>query len=110
MVVTWPSPAITSDLVTKVPRIRPDPVRGRSIPWRAGCFGSNWAGGSYDPETGIAYLFSRTEVHLLTLDPDPDRSGMYFVLASGRSVSVQGLPLVNPPGAESPWFWLICKA
>ena len=59
--------------------------------------GSNWAGGSYDPETGIAYLFSRTEVRLLTLDSDPDRSDMDYILTSGRTVTVQGLPLVNPP-------------
>jgi quinoprotein glucose dehydrogenase len=59
--------------------------------------GSNWAGGSYDPETGIAYVFSRTEVRLLTLDSEPDRSDMDYILSSGRTVRVQGLPLVNPP-------------
>jgi quinoprotein glucose dehydrogenase len=59
--------------------------------------GANWAGGSLDPETGIAYVFSRTEVRLLTLGSDPERSDMDYVLTSSRSIDVQGLPVVDPP-------------
>ena len=59
--------------------------------------GSNWAGGSYDPETNYFYGFSRTEVRLLGLTPSPDLPEMDYVLGTGRSVDVQGLPIVKPP-------------
>ena len=41
--------------------------------------GAQWPGGSYDPETGILYIFSRTLVRLLALVNDPDRSDMDFI-------------------------------
>ena len=40
--------------------------------------GSNWAGGSYDPETNYFYGFSRTEVRLLGLTPSPDLPEMDY--------------------------------
>ena len=70
--------------------------------------GANWQGGSYDPETGILYVFSNTSPSAIGLIKDAERSDMDFIrgvapnpdpeaggLAGG--LSVQGLPLIKPP-------------
>jgi quinoprotein glucose dehydrogenase len=66
--------------------------------------GTNWPGGSVDPETGIFYQYSFTQVVSLGLVNDPERSDMDFirgnpagVAARDRSLSIRGLPLVKPP-------------
>ena len=76
--------------------------------------GANWPGGSYDPETGILYVYSNTLTRLLVLGNDPKRSDMDFINTSGGgdtggggafpgcnlmpcAITVQGLPLVRPP-------------
>lgn len=78
--------------------------------------GANWQGGALDPETGLLYVFSNTEIGPIGLVQDPRRSDMRYVEGmapprgaatseapgagggdSGRSLSVQGLPLVKPP-------------
>ena len=66
--------------------------------------GINWPGGSVDPETGIYYQYSKTELTSLGLINDPDRSNMDFIRGrpegvSGRdaALNVEGLPLVKPP-------------
>jgi quinoprotein glucose dehydrogenase len=66
--------------------------------------GTNWPGGSVDPETGIFYQYSATTVASLGLVNDPERSDMDFirgnpagVAPSLRSLNIRGLPLVKPP-------------
>ncbi|MEW6322705.1 MAG: PQQ-binding-like beta-propeller repeat protein [Acidobacteriota bacterium] len=67
--------------------------------------GPNWPGGSYDPETGMLYVYSHTLTRVLSLVNDPKRSDMHFINGggpseeggTGGSLSVQGLPLVKPP-------------
>src|SRR6266849_4963281 len=87
--------------------------------------GTVWAGGSYDPETHIAYLYSRRVIGSLGLvpPPSPSVSDMNYVQGSavagvrstggagadgaapaaapaedgGRVLAVQGLPLAKPP-------------
>jgi quinoprotein glucose dehydrogenase len=75
--------------------------------------GTNWAGGSYDPETHIAYLPSQRTISSLGLIPgDPSRTDMMFMQGSaavrgggggggaeggGPGLTIQGLPLVKPP-------------
>ena len=66
--------------------------------------GTNWPGGSIDPETGIAYLYSFSDVVSLGLVKDPERSDMDFVRGRAREISavdaalnVDGIPLVKPP-------------
>ncbi len=66
--------------------------------------GPNWPGGALDPETGIFYIYSKTQVTRLGLVNDPERSDMDFVMGRPEGVnaamagtSVQGLPLVKPP-------------
>jgi len=64
--------------------------------------GANWPGGSYDPETGIMYVFSNKLTRVITLVNDPERSDMDFINgATGRGfgggLTVEGLPIVKPP-------------
>ena len=72
--------------------------------------GANWAGGSYDPDTGLLYVQSSTAVSPLGLIPGGDVSDMTYIRgavgdpalglppADGRAVpTVQGLPMIKPP-------------
>ncbi len=76
--------------------------------------GTNWAGGSYDPETHIAYIPSQRALTSIGLVPgDPSKTDMAFMSGSaaprtgaarggggegaGFGLTVQGLPLVKPP-------------
>jgi quinoprotein glucose dehydrogenase len=74
--------------------------------------GTNWAGGSYDPETHIAYIPSQRSPTPIGLIPgDPKRTDMNYMSGSaaprtrgageaegpGLGVTVQGLPIVKPP-------------
>jgi quinoprotein glucose dehydrogenase len=65
--------------------------------------GPNWPGGSFDPETGMLYVYSHTLLRVLSMVNDPKRSDMHYISAggavdeSGGALSVQGLPLVKPP-------------
>jgi quinoprotein glucose dehydrogenase len=76
--------------------------------------GTNWPGGSYDPETHILYVFSQTEVAPFGLLPPsgPNPPDINYVqgnaapAAGGRGgrggggrggLTVQGMPLVKPP-------------
>ena len=66
--------------------------------------GANWPGGSVDPETGIFYQYSFTQVTSLGLLNDPERSDMNYirgnppgVSARDRALTIDGLPLIKPP-------------
>ncbi len=74
--------------------------------------GANWQGGAADPETGILYVSSGTQITPMALVNDPARSEQAFVNApqpsapppapgappSGpRVFGPQGLPMVKPP-------------
>jgi quinoprotein glucose dehydrogenase len=75
--------------------------------------GTNWAGGSYDPETHIAYIPSqRSPTPIGLIAGDPSRTDMTFMSGSaaprtgsgggggegaGPGLTVQGLPVVKPP-------------
>jgi quinoprotein glucose dehydrogenase len=75
--------------------------------------GTNWAGGSYDPETHIAYIPSQRSPTAIGLIPgDPKMTDMMFMAGSaaprpaagggtgeagGPGLTVQGLPLAKPP-------------
>ena len=59
--------------------------------------GANWPGGSYDPDTGIMYLYSHTLSRALGLVHDPERSTMDYVNGRGSRLSIRGLPLMKPP-------------
>ena len=66
--------------------------------------GTNWNGGSIDPETGIVYQYSYTSMVSLGLINDPERSEMNFIRgrapeipAAEAALNVDGIPLVKPP-------------
>ena len=65
--------------------------------------GTNWPGGSYDPETRILYVFSEGSVGILGLvPPEAGTSDMAYVVgtdpgAEGLPPTVEGLPIIKPP-------------
>jgi quinoprotein glucose dehydrogenase len=72
--------------------------------------GTEWPGGSYDPETHIAYIPSRRQMSSIGLIPPGDRSDMTYISGAARNpnptpgtpdtpppLTVQGLPLAKPP-------------
>ena len=72
------------------------------LPSQAG--GTNWPGGSLDPETGIAYLYSYTRVVSLGLVNDPERSDMNYIRGRARDIdaadaalNIDGIPIIKPP-------------
>jgi glucose dehydrogenase len=74
----------------------PDGTRGLlSLPSSTG--GSNWESSALDPETGILYVPSRTQLQVLSLSKNPD-SDIDFSQGFGvRVPRVQGLDIVKPP-------------
>ncbi len=76
-------------------------------PWAtlvASLSGSNWMGGSMDPETGIVYVGSGRSIIGVSLVPSGARSDVGYI--SGRApgaqgqLTVKGLPLVKPPYSQ----------
>lgn len=66
-----------------------------SLPSATG--GANWEGSAIDPETGIIYIPSRTDVAVLSVGKD-DSSDLAYSQAFGvRVPRVGGLPIVKPP-------------
>ena len=66
--------------------------------------GPNWPGGSFDPATGMLYIYSHTLVRVLSMVNDPKRSDMNYISDGGASeegagggLGVRGLPLIKPP-------------
>jgi quinoprotein glucose dehydrogenase len=70
--------------------------------------GTNWPGGSFDPETHIAYLPSQREIWNVGLVPgDPKRTDMAYMAGSvahnkdttefGIGFTIDGLPVEKPP-------------
>ncbi|MBZ5634074.1 MAG: PQQ-binding-like beta-propeller repeat protein [Acidobacteriia bacterium] len=63
--------------------------------------GSNWMGGSIDPETGVVYVGSSHGILGISLVPSGTRSDVGYI--SGRApgaqgqLTVKGLPLAKPP-------------
>src|SRR4029077_7105092 len=47
--------------------------------------GSNWPGGSYDPETHFAYVSSQTTVTAIGLVPGGTRSDMTYISGQARA-------------------------
>jgi quinoprotein glucose dehydrogenase len=79
--------------------------------------GTNWAGGSFDPETHIAYIPSQKSLTAIGLvPPQPGQSDMRYISGSaaprtgrgggrggegaGPGLTVEGLPLAKPPYAQ----------
>ena len=87
----------------------PGPLATLMLPAATG--GANWQGGSFDPETGMFYIFTNTAVEALGLVPGKERPGSPSDMAyvRGQTVNaenpkappvpttVQGLPMIKPP-------------
>lgn len=65
-----------------------------SLPGTLG--GSNWEGSAYDPETGMLYVPSRTDVAVLALVPGGDASTVDWIQGPARAPTVDGIPIVKP--------------
>ena len=68
--------------------------------------GSNWPGGSFDPDTKMIYVTASVGVNSMTICRYPEGSVMPHGICTGRdagafgglrNISVQGLPLLKPP-------------
>ena len=89
------------------PIFTPPVVSKAEGPWAtlvASLSGSNWYGGSFDPETGIMYVGSHRSILGIGLVPSGTRSDVGYI--SGRapgaqgSLTVEGLPLEKPPYSQ----------
>ncbi|HEY6341251.1 MAG TPA: PQQ-binding-like beta-propeller repeat protein [Bryobacteraceae bacterium] len=86
------------------PIFTPPVVSKAEGPWAtltSSLSGSNWMGGSIDPETGVVYVGSSHGIIGIGLVPSGTRSDVGYI--SGRAqgaqgvLTVEGLPLVKPP-------------
>ena len=59
--------------------------------------GANWEGSAVDPETGILYIPSRTNVALLSVAKDPNSDVDFSQSYGVRVPRIQGIPIVKPP-------------
>jgi quinoprotein glucose dehydrogenase len=68
--------------------------------------GSNWPGGSFDPETNMIFVTASVAVNSMTICRYAEGSAMPYGVCTGRdagafgglrNVNVQGLPLLKPP-------------
>ncbi len=66
-----------------------------SLPSATG--GANWEGAALDPETGLIYIPSRTDVAVLSVDNDPEADVAFSQAFGVRVPRVRGLPIVKPP-------------
>ena len=89
------------------PIFTPPVVSKAEGPWAtlvSSLSGSNWMGGSIDPETGIVYVGSGRGALGIGLVPSGTRSDVGYI--SGRApgaqgqLTVKGLPLLKPPYSQ----------
>jgi len=60
--------------------------------------GGNWEGGAFDPETGMLFVGSMTQIQPIALSPQPAGSGVaYGSGGGGGGPNVRGLPVIKPP-------------
>lgn len=66
--------------------------------------GANWPGGSYDPETHMLYVYSRSDIAALGLVPSPGPavSDMEYVSGTPNATPRSGGPMGAPPVPTNP--------
>ena len=63
--------------------------------------GTDWGGGSFDPETGLLYLNANSEPWIVTLVPtDPGTPYPYAITGYNRYVDQEDYPAIKPPWGE----------
>jgi quinoprotein glucose dehydrogenase len=76
--------------------VTPDNGGTLQVPGSQG--GANWQGAVADPETGILYVSSTSNISVMGLGKDERRSNLDYILsASSRVAGPFGLPLSKPP-------------
>jgi quinoprotein glucose dehydrogenase len=108
------TPALRAEAEQLVAKHRIGPIYTPAVPFNPNgpvstlmvMGGSNWPGGSYDPESKIIYVTSSVAVNSMTICRYAEGSVMPHGICLGpdagafggvRSLSVQGLPLLKPP-------------
>src|SRR5579862_946722 len=92
----------------KIGPIFTPPVESKAEgPWAtltASLSGSNWYGGSIDPETGVVYVGSSRGVIGISPVPSGTRSDVGYISGSAPgargTTTVKGLPLLKPPYSQ----------
>ena len=83
----WRTSGSAQSLRRRWSPIRRAPYGTLMLPSAGG--GANWPGGSVDPETGIFYQYSFTQVTSLGLLNDPERSDMNYIRGNPPGVSAR---------------------
>jgi quinoprotein glucose dehydrogenase len=108
------TPALRAEAERVVAKHQMGPIYTPAVPYDANgpvstlmvMGGSNWPGGSYDPESHIVYVTSSVGVNSMTICRYAEGSKMPHGICLGpdagafggvRNLSVQGLPLLKPP-------------
>ena len=103
---------VTGPIYTPPTLFKRDGTWGTLTSHRTG--GCAWPGGSYDPETFTAFIYTKNEIDLASIHPNADKAKSDFdwVMVSGAPkgdpplvrdgfepgrLTVQGLPLPKPP-------------
>jgi quinoprotein glucose dehydrogenase len=74
----------------------PDATKGTlTLPGGGGL--ANWPGGAVDPETGILYVISATNLGVFAVMEGTKGTGVRYHIARVPSFSIQGLPPFKPP-------------
>ncbi len=59
--------------------------------------GANWEGSAYDPNTGLLFVPSRTQVEVMQLVHEPDASDIRFISGHTRPPKIFDIPAAKPP-------------
>src|SRR5207302_6058682 len=62
--------------------------------------GPNWPGGAVDPQTGILYIYSFTQVTARGLVHDPERSEMEYIQGAASPPAPAGTPATARPATR----------
>jgi quinoprotein glucose dehydrogenase len=65
------------------------------VPYSTG--GANFEGSGYDPETGILFIPSQTQVEVLALEHVPEASDIRYIATVDVQTRVMDLPIIKPP-------------
>ena len=66
--------------------------------------GPNWPGGSVDPQTGIIYIYSFSQITARGLIHDPERSDMEYIQGTASAPAPPGSKPAARPGSAGPTF------
>ena len=59
--------------------------------------GANWEGSAYDPNTGLLFVPSRTQVEVMQLVHEPEASDIRYISGQARPPKIFDIPVAKPP-------------